>query len=211
LTLVVQIPTVGLSNASEEPKITNTLTNLSAWANGNIPDSDLRSPNNTLRRLILQSAAIIDDEIGAGDKLFTADSFLVASGAQCYSPVPVWAGDSGLSGNPADFQVQNKTAFGRVRVSVLATQSASLTLTIGLYQVTAISGTSRGIAYTFGSQFAGSPVAITNPAAGITSAESGELFLPTAAGVFALGANLSAPAPAGAALAVTAQLYAYNN
>jgi len=43
MALTVQVPQVGVANATEEPKITNSLTNLATWANGGIAGSDLSS------------------------------------------------------------------------------------------------------------------------------------------------------------------------
>jgi hypothetical protein len=41
VTLNVQVPQIGLSNSTEDVKITNTLTALATWANGGIATSDI--------------------------------------------------------------------------------------------------------------------------------------------------------------------------
>ena len=56
------------------------MTALSAWANGNIADTDLRSANNAVRRLVLQASALVDERIKAGDSIFTTDGYVVSSG-----------------------------------------------------------------------------------------------------------------------------------
>jgi hypothetical protein len=209
MTLTVQVPTVGLANATEEPKIANTLTNLAAWS-ASIPDSDLHSPNNAVRRLVLQAGAIIDDSIGAGDRIFTADSFLVASGVQVYYPAPLWAGDAGYSSQPPDFQVPGKAAQARVRATLVSSTNSTVAFTVGLYQISGVGGSGRGISYMFAGAFPGSTVMVASPAAGVTPLESPEFALPTAPAAYALGVSLDSAPAAGAAVAITAQLYAYN-
>ena len=68
MSLVVYVPQVGQANSTEEPKLTNSMVNLSAWANGNVDDADLRSPNNSVRRLLLQATGVIDNEVTVGDR-----------------------------------------------------------------------------------------------------------------------------------------------
>ena len=209
--LNIQIPTVGLADATEEPKITNNANALSAWANGNIADSDLQSPNNSVRRLVLQSEAILDDTTPTGDTIFTSGAYPVVSGAATYYPPPIWIGDSGVSSQPPGFQVPNKNAVARIRTALAVTLAVpSGTITPGLYQITGIGANARAVAYTFGTAYAGSTVSASNPAAGIVSLETPQFYLPGSIAVYALGVNLSNPLPAGCAIAVTAQLYAYS-
>lgn len=211
--LSIQVPVVGLSNATEESKLANDMTQLAAWANGNIADTDLRSSNNSVRRLILQATAILDDTTPAGDLVYGADSFPIPPGAATYSVPAVWVGDSGVSGQPPGFQVPNKNSVARVRTGLAVASAASVTITPGLYQITGVAGTGpggRGIAYSFGTAFPGSTAVSTTPGAGIVALETTEFFLPTTQAVYALGVNLSARLAAGVAIAVTSQLYAYN-
>ena len=209
----MQVPTVGLANATEEPRISNTFTNLSVWANGNIADVDLRSSNNTVRRLLLQATGMIDDSTPSGDMIFTLNPYPVQSGAVCGYPPPLWVGDAGVSSQPPDFQVPNKTAVARVRAALAVNAPPAVTITPGLYQITGVGGAGvgvRAVSYTFAGAFAGSTAASASPAAGIVLLESGEFNLPAAAAVFALGVNLSAPVAGTCAIAVTCQLFAYN-
>jgi len=209
--LNIQVPQVGLANATEEPKLAGDMTQLAVWANGNIADSDLSSPNNTFRRLLLTASALVDRSTPTGDLIFTSQPYPIPSGAACDYPALIWVGDGGLSGQPRDFQVQNKTAIGRVRASLAASALLTgVTVTPALYQVTAIGGGSGGVSYTFSGAFPGSAVALAAPAAGFSAVESGEFGLPTGVVAYALGVNLSAQLPAGTALALTAQLYAYS-
>ena len=209
--LTIQVPQVGFANATEEPKISNDMTQLAAWANGNIVDADLSSPNNAFRRLILQASAVLDRSTPTGDVIFTSQPYPIPSGAACDYPALLWVGDGGLSSQPRDFQVQNKTAVARVRVALAASALLTgVTVTPALYQITAVAGGSGGISYTFSGAFPGSAIALATPAAGFTAGESTEFGLPTGVVAYALGVNLSAQMPVGTALAITSQLYAYS-
>ena len=208
--LTIQVPTVGLTNATEEPKLANDMTNLSIWANGNIADTDLRSSNNTVRRLVLQATGIIDDSTPAGDAIFTSDAYPVPSGVACYNPPPLWVGDSGVSSQPPDFQVANKVAVARVRTALALSAPAPIAITPGLYQLTGVGGTGRAVSYAFAGAYPLSTAQVVSPSAGIAVLETVEFSLPTGAAVYALGVNLSGPPPSGCAIAVTCQLFAYN-
>ena len=123
--LTIQVPIVGLADATEEPKLANDMTALSAWANGNIADTDLRSANNAVRRLVLQASAIVDERIPAGDSIFTTDGYVVSSGVASYGVPAMWVGDGGVSGQPVDFAVPNKTSVARIRVALVASAAAA--------------------------------------------------------------------------------------
>jgi hypothetical protein len=209
--LTVSVPTVGLPNSSEEPKLAQDMANLNAWANGNIADTDLRSSNNAVRRLILQAAAVIDDSTPPGDLVFTLAAYPLVSGSACYSPPALWIGDAGLSGQPTDFQVPGKNAVARIRAAVLSTVAMpSVALTPNLYQVSGVGGAgTEGVAYTF-STYTSPSGTVSGPAAGVTLTETGEFPLPNSAAAFALGVNLSSTPIPGAAISVTCQLFAYN-
>jgi hypothetical protein len=207
----VYVPQVGQANSTEEPKLTNSMVNLSAWANGNVDDADLRSPNNSVRRLLLQATGVIDNEITVGDRILTADSYPTASGQAVYKPPPLWVGDAGVTGQPPDFQVNNKTAYARARgILIAGSAPPSLTVTLGLYQITAVAGVDPGIAFTFGAAFAGSGAAAVNPGQGITAVESAAFNLPSSLNAYALGFSLSNQLPSTCTIMVSAQLYAYN-
>ena len=209
--LTIQVPIVGLADATEEPKLANDMTALSAWANGNIADTDLRSANNAVRRLVLQASAIVDERIKAGDSIFTTDGYVVSSGVASYGVPAMWVGDGGVSGQPTDFAVPNKTSVARIRVALVASAAAAgTTLAFGLYQLTGFGSVDHAVSYTFASAYPGSGTAqVSAPAAGVTVLESGEFSLPVSPAAFALGVNLSAQLPP-CSIAVTCQLFAYN-
>lgn len=207
----LQIPVVGQPHAIEDVKVGNDLQTIATWGNGNIADSDLASPNNAVRKLRLQAGGLVVGGLAA-DWLFLLNGGLVNSTlAQAGSSVAIWAGDAGLSGQPPDFQVPNKAAFARVRANAMANGvSSGVTFTLGLYQVTALGGSSGQISYTFAAAIAGSTIALAPSAGQALNGESGQFALPSADAYYALGVKLSGALAASAAVALTAQLYGYN-
>jgi hypothetical protein len=162
-----------------------------------ITDTQLASPNNTVRRLLLESSNQVQG-ITAGVQVIDSR---------------VWIGDAGLSSQPQDFQVAGKTAYARIRAAVLTNNTApGATLTFGLYPVTAVTGGAGVISYGTGPVFTGSTVAI-NPssAGGWYAAESAQFALPlTVTAFYVLGVSWSANQAASSVVGMTAQLYAYN-
>lgn len=178
---------------------------------GLIADTTLQSPNNGVRRLLLQGSAVAPGGTGSADYIFLISGALAGSAVNITPGVaaPMWAGDTGLSAQPKDFQVANKSAFGRVRAVLNPNgTSAGITATVGLYQVTGSGGPSGNIQYTFGSALAGSTVALS-AGASFAAGESGQFALPSS-NFYALGVNLSGTVPVAAIVNISAQLYGYN-
>jgi hypothetical protein len=184
---------------------------LNVATTGLIGDTTLQSPNNGVRKLLLQGSAVAPGGTGPADYIFLISGALAGSAVNITPGVaaPMWVGDSGLSSQPKDFQVANKSAFGRVRAMLNPNgTSAGITATVGVYQVTGSGGPSGNIQYSFGSALAGSTVALS-AGASFVGGESGQFALPSS-NYYALGVNLSGTVPAAAIINISAQLYGYN-
>lgn len=213
MALTVQVPTVGQSNSTEAVKVTNSLTNLSTWANGNVQDTDLNSPNNGVRRLLLEDRMAFGGGQVAGFYFADASGGGAVNGGVHQTAVKLWIPDQGLSSQPTDFQVANKASFCRIRVSLCVnTVSPGITFTMGLYPLSTLGGVGVSqIIYTFGGVLAGSTVASASPAA--TTAvmlETGQFAMPTSGNPYAIGFQTSGTMPANCTVAISAQLYGYN-
>lgn len=212
----ISLPTIGQPNSTEDVKVNNSLTAISTWGNGNVLDTDLNSPNNSVRRVLLQASAWAAGAVVTGDYLVgfqTASPSLYASGTNTTSTFPIWGADSGVSSQPQDFQVANKTATARVRGTMMVNATApGVTFTLGLYQITATGGGAGLFTLTFGTALAGSTVALATPAIGSrTTVESAAFALPSSAAVYALGVNVSGGTMAANSMVqITSQLLAYN-
>lgn len=193
----LSLPQVGQPDSTEEPKIPSDLTIIQNVINGNLDDTNFASPNNAVRRLVLQATGS-----AAGS---------IASGVSAIETTPsLWAGDAGYSSQPQDFQVAAKTATARIRVAMLTNNtSPGVTFTFGLYQATGPGGGSGILTFGF-SLVSGSTVAITPVANNVTAGTSAAFALPSSSAVYLLGKNLSGSTPAASAFFVTAQLYAYS-
>ena len=219
----LQIPQVGLSDSTEDPKVAANITTLQTLVNGQLDDTNLASPNNAYRRAMLSAFDLITSGLaGANDYLLTSSGFGpllsnqdITTATAAMVTVPMWLGDAGYSSQPQDFQVANKTAYCRVRAHLLVNGVApgTTTITVGLYRITGSGGTGTGgnLHYTFGSALAGSTVAQANPSSGTTyGLESGQFAVPTNNNAFALGFRLSAPISSLSVIAIGAQLYGYS-
>lgn len=184
-----------------------TDTGLFYWDNGS---AWTPMPNNGVRRLLLQATGAAIGNQAAGDWIFLPSGAMVTSGGSSgQAGVAIWPGDSGLSSQPQDFQVSGQTTFGRIRASLAPNAtSAGITVTFGLYPITATGGATGIMSYTFGSALSGSTVALS-AAGSIAAGESGQFALPSS-GFWALGVNLSGILPSAAVINLTAQLYGYN-
>ena len=175
-------------------------------------DSNLANPNNAVRRVLLQTTGQYGNLLpgSAGDYLLVPIG-VIPEGAGSTSAPPLWVPDVGLGGQPPDFQVAGKTAYGRIRFTVGFNTVASGAVVMGrLYQITGIGGSGG---YTL--NFAAVPGAQTNTATATSvtvGLESPQFVLPTgtAGTAYALGVNLSAQPAANSSVIVTAQLLGYN-
>lgn len=210
--ITLQIPQTGALNSTEDPKVASDFTTIQTLVNGNLEDSNLKTPNNAVRRLLLQANGFIPSAAGSTDYLMaTVGGFLASGSSGSSSTVPLWIGDAGLSSQPQDFQVPNLTAYARIRMVVIAnaTTAPASNFTAGLYQITASAGgTSNAMGYTFSTALSGSTVTVNAPSAGvITSVETAQFALPSS-GVWALGAKNSATPASHTTIAL--QLFGYN-
>lgn len=210
----LQQPQIGLPDTTEDVKIQNNFTTLQNVINGNIDDTNLKSPLAAYRNLMFQATGVVvGGSSGAGDFLFSSTGVSLippATNGTLYAVV--WVGDAGLSGQPTDFQVVSKAAKARVRGNVAVNNNVApaATFNVALYSISALSGAGSNIGYTF-SSVSGSGVGLVSPAAGtMTGVESGEFTLPAASSGFALGVNVSTPIANGSAVVINAGLYAYN-
>lgn len=228
MSLSITVPTIGQPFSSQAATVDSNFTNLSSWANGNIAgtdisssaaiaDTQLASPNNSLRRLLLTSSGTL-----AGTTNFGASTDYIIGGAasggnvNATTPPAFWCPDSGLSSQPTDFTVAGKTRKARVRACVLVNGTTPVVnLAVGLYQLTGLGGASNvSLIVSFGSALAGSTASVANPLALTASQiESAEFNLPTAGNPCFLGVNVSGGSgtiATNSLVLITAQLYGYN-
>jgi hypothetical protein len=203
---------VGQPNSTEDPKIASDFATIQTWANGNVDDSNLGSPNNGVRRLLLQSTGLFTTA-NNGDYLLVGAG-AVASGDQTSTVAAFWIPDAGVSGQPTDFQVASKSSKCRIRAAFCVNNIApAVTVKAGLYLLTGVGGVSSGISYSFGTALASTSAAALNAPSVATSVESAQFAMPvtTPNSPYALGINIAGgPAPLGSYVVVTAQLYGYN-
>lgn len=216
----VQIPVPGQPFSSEGVKVGNALTTITQWGNGNIVDTDLKSPTSTARKLVFSLAGIL-----GGNLAFTpaGQPFLIpsvgspfAAAGSSSNPVPMFPGDGGISGNPVDFNnVPNKTCKARLRGAVVCNgQGPGAVISFQLMTLNTLGGGAGTVAYNF------SPVAgtATNPITAAPSSgnatESPEFALPTDAGFYTIGLWLSGGGgltAAGTFITLTCGLYVYHS
>jgi hypothetical protein len=194
----LQNPVIGQPDTTEDVKVQNNFTTLQTVINGNVDDANLKSPNGAVRKLLASDSNFVT-------ALGTPGPFTVGN---VYS---MWLGDGGLSSQPQDFQVANKTAVARIRAGVLCNGvSPGLTITFGLFQIVSAGG-SGGLTLGLSTIIAGTGVVLTPTASALVSGESSQFTLPvTTNTAYVLGFTTSASLAASSALAYTSQLYAYN-
>lgn len=199
---------------SDIKSIENILANFDAvvtWANGNIDDTNLKSPMAAKRQLLMQASARIS-AFPSGDFLCGNLGFINnGSDATGVSGVHLWMGDSGYSAQPVDFVVPNKSSFCRIRVA-LATNgiAAGANIVLQLYRITAVSGTG-GVVNTTGTVVAGTAATFVTPIGGtVLGAESAQFTMPSDGASYCLGMQLAAGLASGFGASLTMQLYGYN-
>lgn len=209
----LQIPQSGQPNSTEDPKVATDLSTIQTVINGNLDDTNMASPNNGVRRLLLGTWGLFQSATAAGTYWFTTFSGqAVLSGSSATTGPQIWLGDSGWSSQPQDFQVAGKTAYGRVRVGALTNSPApGVTFTWGLYPISALGGTGGSLAVTLGTVVGGSTAAVTASTPDIAiGVESAQFSLPTAPAAYLLGCVVSGTMASGCVLSFNAQLYGYN-
>lgn len=211
-TIALQVPVPGQPNSTEAAKVDSNFVTLQAWANGNVDDAtNLASPNNGVRRLLLSSSGIIGGGVTGGDYLFSLNGFAVPNTGNSSQAIPMWNPDAGYSGQPTDFQVASKTAFGRIRVTANVNATGpGVTLTFGMYQLATLGGGTNVITYTV-TLVAGTTVAQASPSATVAyMLETPQFVLPLSGNPMMLGVALSGQTAAASVCSCTMQLYGYN-
>lgn len=137
-----------------------------------------------------------------------ANTYLWGTGTPVVSTDNV-AGLSGWSFDPADFAIAGKTTKMRLRVHAGVDDVAPAnTLTVGLYEITGLTGGGSAAVPTLSAVIANSTVAITTPAANSNTHSVSSEFTPPTAGKYVIGAAASGAAAANSAvvIAVTVQI-----
>lgn len=200
------LPVVGQPHSTEDPKVGTALTTLSTWGNGQIVDTDLNSPNNSFRRLLLTANA--PGTSAAGTYLMGNGGLFATSAA--ISGIPVWNGDAGYSSQPQDFQVANKSAFCRLRASAITnTIAPACTYTFSLSPITGTAGSGGNLTLTLGAAV-GSIAIASPPALNFVGAESAQFAMPVGAVGYVLSVVISSTPTANSATLLNAALYGYN-
>jgi hypothetical protein len=92
-TISLQNPTIGLPDTTEDVKVQNNFTTLQTVINGNIDDTNLKSPNNAARRLLMTQVVYL-----GGGQTYTSGAyawFSSTAGSQ-----PLYSGASAGSVGP---------------------------------------------------------------------------------------------------------------
>lgn len=173
-----EVPLVGSSNESQEPKIK---TFIESWnsklnASNNLEDSGLASPNNSAYRTIISGVGVYGAEL-EGTRYFASHATLKSSTKVDEELIVFYFAK-------ADLEVAGKTQKLRVRAQQTTNQTApAVTLTVGMYPVSAISAGSL----TVGTVVSGSTVAFASTAANtIAQSNSGDFTIP-ADGLYIFG------------------------
>lgn len=124
----------------------------------------------------------------------------IAAGAQVASAPYLYL-------DPADFAVVGRTTKLRLQVGAVVNDvGPAVTITVGLYPVSATTGAVGNVAYALGTVVAGSTVAFASPAANSrTHADSGD-FTPPSADQYLIGLVSSGTPAASSAVQLRAQL-----
>lgn len=226
-TISLQVPTVGQLNSTEDPKITSDFNTLQTVINGNIDDTNLLSPNNAVRRVLLQGGGLAADvTTGRGSPITWAVGDYICGAQALYGEsvlipgtgagaVPLFFQDTGVQGQPTDFQVAGgKTLYGRVRGTITTNSvSSGATVAVGLYNVTSVASGFGAVGYGFSGVAGTQSSAGVLGTAGIQAFESPQFAMPSTGGSYAVGINITSSGPqlaADSAFLVSLQLLGYN-
>lgn len=148
-----------------------TDTNVSA---AGLTDTSLASPTNAVWRTVLQVSAKTSGSpvITTTPCSFGANGDSVASGASGGAPQGLW-----IPPASADVAVANKTTRLRLRTMYTINGTApGITITWGLYPVTAIGGAANLLTLTLGTVVAGSTVSVVTPGTNTGNVLTGTSF-----------------------------------
>ena len=205
----LSLPVAGQPHATEDIKVGNDLSTIQTWANGNIADSDLRSPNNALYRLLASGVGFFrtNNAYTPAGQSFVFGNTLIANGSIWGDDIPtMWFGD-------ANFGAAGKTAKARIRIAV-ATNAVAPNLQIWgeLSKLTATGGNPE-LSITFAPVVSSQSDGITLNSANMQAVQTGpEFALPQDGLPYLLGVGLlgGGSVPVGCSAMFTVQLYGYN-
>lgn len=186
----MQIPTIGLPDTTEDVKLQNSLGTLQTVINGNLDDSNLKSPNNGVPRLLLNANGVIVGSTtystGGQSFILVPAGTIVAMGASLQATVPMWTA-------LPSWAVVGKTTNGFVQFSLANNNTTpGVNINASLMKLTGLGGTGSQINYA-GTIVSGSTTAsFTNPLASANgSVVSSTFALPTDSAAYFLVVTLS--------------------
>lgn len=212
-TLTLSVPTVGQPNSTEDPKIATSFNAISTWAAGNIDtgnlatsagilDTQLSSPGNGSRRLVMQSPPALLN-VGSSTSTVELPNWTGSSSSTSASQVPLTYIDSTL------FTVANKTTTWVLRMSYITNSISAGTINLQgvLASVVSNGGTAGTINYTItGVQTTTSLAAPGTSTQGFVDTSP---FTGLTTGHYALGWELGLPLASNSAIQVQTALYVY--
>jgi hypothetical protein len=179
-----------------------------AWANGNISESNMLSSSGLFAgyRTLKTAEAWVGASVAAsyffaGNQGSATQQNIVQSTTLNFSPpLSIYFDD-------ADYTISGKTQRLRVRGQCYTNQTApALTMTLGLYPISSVAGTSDAVNLTLGTVVSGSTVAFASPSASsLNQGNSGDFAIP-ADGHYVPGVAFSANLPAGSGVILAIQL-----
>lgn len=186
----LEIPVVGSSNASQEPKIKANFETLNNKLNSenDWEDSALASPNNSAYRTLLFAQSMYSFDAAAGTYFLCNQS----SGLNPLTSGSAIGNTNRLSPHylyfdDADYSVANKTQKLRIRAQIACNATkAAIKFTFGMYPITVAGGTDE-LTITLGTVVSGSTVEINEPAASTVTSGTGSDFTIPSDGAFMLG------------------------
>jgi hypothetical protein len=203
----LQIPQSGQAFSTEGPKVSNSLTTLNTWANGNIDGANVAAAL-TGRRLIGEAVALVPGSTAVGNYFIAVDGSLVLSGASSTKAIKWWFAD------PANYAVVGKTnTLIALRYSLATNNTApgaSVTVS-GQANVVTFAGASGNIVPSIGGAQAGG-VSFSNPAANSALvSDGGTSAFPSAGALAPIIAITGATTAAASVMSVTVQMFVANS
>lgn len=158
------------------------------------------------KTLLAGSSIVMDDASAAATWIFTGNGVLLQSATSTSvatsRPAPVMD-----YFDDADFTISGRTQKLRLRAQLLTNATVpAITLTSGLYEITAVAGGTDALTVTVGAAVSGSTVAFASPAASTRHQNNSGDFTIPADGHYALCVATSAAMTANAVAVVSAQL-----
>jgi hypothetical protein len=199
------VPTIGQPNSSEDADIANALQQIYDILNGNIDSSNIAAAGVSNAELASPTAGryrTICAEVSCGfSAAQTTGTYVLCLNGKVNS-----AADTIVAGGPrlvsirsADHAVTGMTTKLRLATWLAGnnTSMGSCVIKLGLYPITAVSGSATTLLITLGTVVTGTDVTLTAPSNSAVQQASSDITLPSD-GVYALGMVISgANVPAG--------------